>query len=220
MSNAFGRSRFFGSGALISVAMLAALGCYTISLRVSSERAAVDKLRAQVVADARDIRMLQSEVRTRARLPELQRWNDTVLALSPPSAVQFLRDGVQLASYAPGAPHVAAPAPAATPAPATAGPATAGSAPATAAPLLPATPRVANQLAPGMKTINYAVPSVSRARLAAAPVAIAPTPTAKAAPKPVASTGGLDSSLIESVATAAAVTPVATANTSAPKAPM
>ena len=107
MSSSFGRSRFIGNGALISVAMLAALGCYTISLKVSSERAAVDKLRAQVVADAHDIRMLQSEVRTRARLPELQRWNDTVLALSPPKVGQFLRDGVQLASYAPGAPRVA-----------------------------------------------------------------------------------------------------------------
>ena len=156
MSSSFGRSRFIGNGALISVAMLAALGCYTISLKVSSERAAVDKLRAQVVADAHDIRMLQSEVRTRARLPELQRWNDTVLALSPPKVGQFLRDGVQLASYAPGAPRVAAPAPIA-PAPVNVAPATAAPAPVTAAPLLPVTPLAASDARKAMVAATSAV---------------------------------------------------------------
>ncbi|HPU15190.1 MAG TPA: hypothetical protein PK808_03820 [Polymorphobacter sp.] len=219
MFNSFGRARFVGNGALIGVAMLAALGCYTISLKVSSERAAVDNLRAQVVADAHDIRMLQSELRTRARLPELQRWNDTVLALSPPSAQQFVRDGVQLASYAPGAPHVAAPAPVA-PAPAAAAPATATPAPATAAPLLPATPRNANQLAPGMKTINYAVPAASRPRLVTAPAAVAPVAIAKVPAKPVKASAGLDSSLVETVTSAAAAAPAALANADTPKAPM
>mgnify|MGYP003451137257 FL=1 len=219
MSSSFGRSRFIGNGALISVAMLAALGCYTISLKVSSERAAVDKLRAQVVADAHDIRMLQSEVRTRARLPELQRWNDTVLALSPPKVGQFLRDGVQLASYAPGAPRVAAPAPVA-PAPVNVAPATAAPAPVTAAPLLPVTPRPANQLAPGMKTINYAVPSASRPRLLTAPAALAPAVATKAPAKTAAASAGLDSALVESVTSAAAAAPAVVADTSPPKAPM
>jgi len=186
---------------------------------VSSERAAVDKLRAQVVADAHDIRMLQSEVRTRARLPELQRWNDTVLALSPPKVGQFLRDGVQLASYAPGAPRVAAPAPVA-PAPVNVAPATAAPAPVTAAPLLPVTPRPANQLAPGMKTINYAVPSASRSRLMTVPAALAPAVATKAPAKPAAVTAGLDSSLVESVTSAAAAAPAVVADTSPPKAPM
>ena len=205
MSHSIGRSRFVGNGALIAVAMLAALGCYTISLKVSSERATVDRMRAQLVADAKDIRMLQSELRTRARLPELQRWNDSVLALSPPSAQQFVRDEVQLASYAPGAtaPATAAPRPV-TPAIA---------APATAVPLLPVAPRPTNQLAPGMKTINYAVPAVSRTRLAALPVAAA-TPTAP--PKAVtsaASSAGLDSTLLETVADAAAAAPSTDATT-------
>jgi hypothetical protein len=217
MSSSFGRSRFIGNGALISVAMLAALGCYTISLKVSSERAAVDKLRAQIVADAHDIRMLQSEVRTRARLPELQRWNDTVLALSPPSEKQFLDNGVQLASYAPGSPHVVAPV---APAPVNVAPATAAPAPVTAAPLLPVTPRATNQLAPGMKTINYAVPSTSRSRLLTAPAVIAPAVATKAPAKPASVSAGLDSSLVESVTSAAAAAPAVAAATSAPKAPM
>ena len=144
MSSSFGRSRFIGNGAPISVAMLAAPGCSTISRKESSERAAVDKLPAQVVADAHDIRMLQSEVRTRARLPELQRWNDTVLALSPPKVGQFLRDGVQLASYAPGAPRVAAPAPVA-PALVNVAPASAAPAPVSGLPLLAVLPPAAWQ---------------------------------------------------------------------------
>lgn len=202
MSNAFGRSRFVGNGALVMVAMLAALGCYTISLKVSAERAAVDKLRAQVVADAHDIRMLQAELRVRARLPELQRWNDSVLVLNAPGPDQFLHTPVQLAAFAPGAPKPVTP-PAAAPAPSAAAPA-----PVTPAPLLPATPRGTNTLAPGLKTINYAVPSTTRTRLAPAAV---PAPVAA---KPQL---GLDAALVDSVASAAAAAP---ANTAAGKAPM
>lgn len=205
MSNAFGRSRFVGNGALVMVAMLAALGCYTISLKVSAERAAVNKLRAQVVADAHDIRMLQAELRVRARLPELQRWNDSVLVLSAPGPQQFLHTPVQLAAFAPGAPKRVTP-PAAAPAPSAAVPA-----PVTPAPLLPATPRSTNALAPGLKTINYAVPSNTRTRLAPAAV---PAAASVPASKPQS---GLDAALVDSVANAAAAAP---ANTAAGKAPM
>lgn len=244
MSKAFGRSHLIGNGALIGIAMLAALGCYTISLKVSSERAAVAKMRTQIVADAHDVRMLQSELRTRARLPELQRWNDSVLALSPPSAQQFVHDQVQLASYAPDAARPSAPiqrAPA--PVPVATAPTQLTPAQPTPAPLLPATPRAANQLAPGMKSINYAVPNVSRIRLGAAssvttaPVALtAPhiaaehlttaqampatgAPTSRAA---VSNHAGLDSALVETVAKAAASAPAAATPDSpgGPKAPM
>ena len=209
MSKTPGRSHLIGNGAMIAFAMLAALGCYTISLKVSSERAAVGKLRSQVVADAHDIRMLQAELRTRSRLPELQRWNDSVLALSPPSAQQFVRDEVQLASYAPGSVRPTAPAqrPVA-PAPAATAPAQP-----VPVPLLPVTPRAANPLAPGMKTINYAVPSVSRSRLGAAPVtpAIAETAASTAAPvaaaMPATVHAGLDAALVDSVTDAAASAP-------------
>jgi len=84
---------------MLIVTMAAAVGCYTINLRVAGERAAVESLRNNLVADARDIRNLQAELRTRARFPEMQRWNDNVFQMSAPAAGQFLRAPEQLASY-------------------------------------------------------------------------------------------------------------------------
>ena len=91
---------------MLFVTMAAAIGSYTVNLRVSGERAEVDRLRKRLVADARDIRNLQAELRTRARLPEMQRWNDSVLQMSAPAATQYLQSPVQLASFgaAPAAP--------------------------------------------------------------------------------------------------------------------
>ena len=107
----------FGS-VLAGVATLATvLGCYTVSLKVSGERKAVDDLRARIAADSRGVRTLEAELRTRARLPELQRWNDEVLALGAPAAAQLVRDPVQLASFAAAAPRAATPAIAEGPAP-------------------------------------------------------------------------------------------------------
>jgi hypothetical protein len=111
---------------MLIVTMAAAVGCYTINLRVSAERAAVQGLRNRLIADAREVRTLQAELRTRARFPEMQRWNDGVFQMSAPAAGQYLRSPLQLASYgaAPAAKApsemlyaVTAPAPAAAPAP-------------------------------------------------------------------------------------------------------
>jgi len=99
---------YAGSAMMLVTTMVAAVGCYTINLKVSSERAGVEALRTQLVADAREIRNLQAELRTRARFPELQRWNDNVLQMSAPVAGQFLRSPVQLAGYA-AAPATAEP---------------------------------------------------------------------------------------------------------------
>ena len=75
----------------------AALGCYLVSLRVASERAALEDVETQIVLAQRDIRLLQTEIGTRGRLAQLERWNVKVLALSAPSADQFLEGGFQLA---------------------------------------------------------------------------------------------------------------------------
>ncbi len=88
------------STVLIAAALASAIGCYTISLRVSSERVGIDGARDRIARDTADIRLLQAELRTRARLPELQRWNEQVLALAPPRAEQLLGNPVLLASYA------------------------------------------------------------------------------------------------------------------------
>jgi hypothetical protein len=113
--------RYAGSALMLAVTMAAAIGSYTVNLRVSGERAEVERMRKRLVADARDIRNLQAELRTRARLPEMQRWNDSVLQMSAPAATQYLQSPVQLASFG-AAPEAAAPQPdvryaVATPAP-------------------------------------------------------------------------------------------------------
>lgn len=94
-----------GSALMLLITMATAVGSYTVNLKVSGERAAVDGLRRQIARDARDARNLQAELRTRARFPEMQRWNDSVLQMSAPSAAQYLHSPVQLASFvAPAAP--------------------------------------------------------------------------------------------------------------------
>jgi hypothetical protein len=75
----------------------AALGCYLVSLRVASERAALEGVETKIVLTQRDIRLLQTEIGTRGRLAQLERWNVKVLALSAPTADQFLDGGFALA---------------------------------------------------------------------------------------------------------------------------
>ena len=78
----------------------AALGCYLVSLNVASERASLEDVENRIVLTQRDIRLLQTEIGTRGRLAQLERWNVKVLALSAPSADQFLEGGFQLARLA------------------------------------------------------------------------------------------------------------------------
>ena len=78
----------------------AALGCYLVSLRVASERAALEDVETKIVLAQRDMRVLQTEIGTRGRLAQLERWNVKVLALSAPSADQFLHGGFELAKLA------------------------------------------------------------------------------------------------------------------------
>jgi len=64
---------------------------------VASERAALEEVESQIVLAQRDIRLLQTEIGTRARLSQLERWNIRVLSLSAPTADQILGDKFQLA---------------------------------------------------------------------------------------------------------------------------
>jgi hypothetical protein len=89
--------RSFHSVFMASVVAGAALGCYLVSLRVASERSALEEVETNIVLAQRDIRLLQTEIGTRGRLAQLERWNVRVLALSAPSAEQILGDKFQLA---------------------------------------------------------------------------------------------------------------------------
>ena len=77
----------------------AALSCYMVSLQVATERAELTKVEGQIIAAKREIRSLQTELGTRGRLSQLEHWNAEVLALSAPSAAQYLTDGVKLARF-------------------------------------------------------------------------------------------------------------------------
>jgi len=76
----------------------AALGCYLISLNVASERAELEAVEEKIVLAQRDIRVLQTEIGTRGRLAQLERWNVKFIRLSAPSADQFVEGGFQLAT--------------------------------------------------------------------------------------------------------------------------
>jgi hypothetical protein len=90
-------SRSFHSLFMVASCAGAALGCYLVSLRVASERAAVENVETRIVLAQRDLRVLQTEIGTRGRLAQLERWNVKVLALSAPAADQFLSGSFELA---------------------------------------------------------------------------------------------------------------------------
>jgi hypothetical protein len=89
--------RSFKSVFMVASCAGAALGCYLVSLRVATERAALEDVETKIVLAQRDLRLLQTEIGTRGRLAQLERWNAKVLALSAPSADQFLKGGFELA---------------------------------------------------------------------------------------------------------------------------
>lgn len=95
----------FRSMGWVGCVAAAALGCYLVSQRVASERGAAERLDRRIVMAKIEIRKLQTELGTRSRMPVLEKWNSDVLALSAPSARQYLHGEVQLARFeAPAAP--------------------------------------------------------------------------------------------------------------------
>jgi hypothetical protein len=90
-------TRSFGSLFMVASCAGAALGCYLVSLRVASERAALENVESRIVLADRDLRMLQTEIGTRGRLSQLERWNAGAFELSAPSANQFVQGGFELA---------------------------------------------------------------------------------------------------------------------------
>jgi len=90
-------ARSFRSVFMVASCAGAALGCYLVSLRVASERAALENVETRIVMTQRDLRVLQTELGTRGRLSQLERWNAGAFALSAPSANQFVQGGFELA---------------------------------------------------------------------------------------------------------------------------
>ncbi len=89
--------RSFRSVFMVASCAGAALGCYLVSLRVASERSALENVETRIVMTQRDIRLLQTEIGTRGRLSQLERWNAGAFALAAPSAEQILNGSFELA---------------------------------------------------------------------------------------------------------------------------
>jgi hypothetical protein len=96
-------ARGFGSVIWAGAVAGAALGFYLVSLNVASERAELEQVETRIALAQRDIRLLQTELGTRGRLAQLERWNVKFIRLSAPTADQFVEGGFQLASMV--APH-------------------------------------------------------------------------------------------------------------------
>jgi hypothetical protein len=188
--------RLKGLGWLTSCAMVA-IGFYLVSSQVAAERKRVEQLDRKIVGAERDIRALETEFDVRANLAQLERWNGDTLALTVPTAAQFVRDEAALASLSPNQP-VPAPLPgAAAPVqtaqlivPAAATAVTASAAPAPAA---PATVRTA-AAAPVATVKVAATKPVAAPRLT--PAAVAAAAPASAATARAAKVAMLDRALL------------------------
>lgn len=91
-------ARGFGSILWAGAVAGAALGFYLVSLNVASERAQLEEVETKIALAQRDIRLLQTEIGTRGRLAQLERWNVKFIRLSAPTADQFVDGGFQLAA--------------------------------------------------------------------------------------------------------------------------
>lgn len=74
------------------------LGFYLVSLQVAAERKKLEAVNGQIRTAERDIRALETEFDTRGNLAQLERWNGDTLALSAPTAGQFVMSEAALAS--------------------------------------------------------------------------------------------------------------------------
>jgi hypothetical protein len=106
-----GRRAWASTAWLVAGTIAVAVTSYSLSLQVAAERRAVERLARTNAALSSDLKALDAELRVRMRMPQLQRWNDSVLGLVPISATQYLGEPVQLAAYG-TAPETAAPRPA------------------------------------------------------------------------------------------------------------
>ncbi len=89
---------YAGTALMVALTTVVAIGCYGVTAHGAAQRAEIESLQRKLVADGRAIRDLQVELRTRARMPLIERWNDDVLKMSAPQAGQFMRSPVQLVS--------------------------------------------------------------------------------------------------------------------------
>lgn len=181
-------ARGFGSILWAGAVAGAALSFYLVSLRVASERAKLEDVESEIAMTHRDIRLLQTELGTRGRLAQLERWNVNFIRLSAPTADQFVDGGFQLATLVKPEQRPAVEAPvvlaSAQVDPTAAQPRLnddAGTAAVAPAPTTMPTPKAPADM---MHVAGYSVPE----KVAKAPDVIAPKPGTAAKPKLLAKT--------------------------------
>jgi hypothetical protein len=92
--------QYLSAMAWIAVTTAVIAGAQIVTTKAAAERRTVTKLNIELVENTVRIRELEAELRTRASMPELQRWNDAVFQLSAPQGAQILQSPLQLASFA------------------------------------------------------------------------------------------------------------------------
>lgn len=81
-----------------------ALGFLVVPVLVANERKKLDHTASDIVAAQREIRVLQTEIETRASLTKVGQWNAGSLKLVAPTAGQFVADEPALAQIDPNRP--------------------------------------------------------------------------------------------------------------------
>jgi|GEM_PF-3717701 len=171
--------RSFTSVMWVAAIGAAALICYMFSLRVAEERAGLAELEGQIRRAEQSIRTLKTELGTRSRVHQLQHWASADFGFASPTANQFMRDEVTLASLDMPAAAPAIDAPVRMAAAAPAAPAARAARPVQAVAPAPAP-------APQRPAVRQASaePAAERALLRRASVDNAPAATAQAAVRP------------------------------------
>ncbi|MCE7795869.1 colicin transporter [Sphingobium sufflavum] len=82
----------------ILIVAFGALTAYLISLRVATERNAVQALDGKIFHVRADIRYLETEFESRANMRQLEKWNSADYRYGAPQAAQYLPDERALAS--------------------------------------------------------------------------------------------------------------------------
>lgn len=82
----------------LAMASVAAISFYLVSSSAAAERKRLEEVDRRIAAASRDIRALETEFDVRANMGQLERWNGDTLALTIPTARQFVGGETQLAS--------------------------------------------------------------------------------------------------------------------------
>lgn len=80
----------------------AALCCYLAAQRVASERLALTKVEREIALVTTENARLQTEIETRSRKGQLERWNVAMFRLGAPAPTQFFESNVKLAAFVEG----------------------------------------------------------------------------------------------------------------------